>query len=359
MTSRIPCIAVVLPVYNGEMYVREAVQSVLDQTVADFALFVIDDGSTDRTLEVLSSFTDARLRVVRFPAHRGLVPALNAGISESRSEFIARMDADDICMPQRFERQVAFLRAHPQIGLCGTWTRTFGDETYDLRPPIKPEDIRARLFFGWAINHPSIMMRRDFLERHGLLYDGNFRYVEDFDFFIRAAELTNLANVPEVLLHTRAHPQEVSVIHRGEQVPTEARLLARQLRSLMPDATQEEESFHLRLLSGTVDASILTRAGQWFVRLDRANQERPRYDQATFRRELRRKLYDIHMRASPAGFRVLASYWMSPLGGAPERPVLDSLTLAARCMLSRPLRWRRACRRFFERRKQLKEPRRE
>jgi len=275
------------------------------------------------------------------------VTALNTGIGESRSEFIARMDADDICMPQRFERQVAFLRAHPQVGLCGTWIRSFGDETYDRRPPIKPEDVRARLFFGWAIDHPSIMMRRDCLEQYGLSYDDNFRHVEDFDFFIRAAEVTHLANVPEVLLHTRAHPQEVSVVHRAEQVPTEARLLVRQLRSLIPDASPVEQSFHLRVLTGTVDAPDLTRAKQWLVRLDRANRESSRYDQAAFRRELGRKLYDVHLRASSAGVRALASYWMSPLAGAPERPVLDSLKLVVRCVLSRPLRWRRACRRFF------------
>jgi glycosyltransferase involved in cell wall biosynthesis len=358
MTSRTPRIAVVLPVYNGEKYIAEAIQSVLSQTFTDFELLVIDDGSTDRTREVLSGFTDARMRVIHFPAHRGLVPALNTGIRGSRSEFIARMDADDICMPQRFERQVAFLRSHVQIGLCGTWTRSFGDETVEMRPPIKPEDVRARLFFGWAIDHPSILMRRDFLEQHGLMYDDRFQHVEDFDFFIRAAEVTNLANVPEVLLHTRAHPQEVSVIHRSEQLPTETRLLARQLRSLIPDATQEEESFHLRLLTGTVDASTsLTRAGQWLVRLDRANQERSRYDQAAFRRELGRKLYDVHMRASSAGVRVLASYWKSPLAGAPEKPLPDGLKLVVACLLSRPLRWRRACRRFFERRERLKGPR--
>jgi len=353
MTSPTPPIAVVLPVYNGERYLEVAIRSVLDQTFTNFELLVIDDGSTDRTLEVLSSFSDPRLRIIRFPVHRGLVTALNTGIGESRSEFIARMDADDICMPQRFERQVAFLRAHPQIGLCGTWIRSFGDVTLEFRPPIKPEAVRARLFFGWAMGHPSIMMRRDCLKQHGLLYDGNFRHVEDFDFFIRAAEVTNLANVPEVLLHARVHPQEVSVVHRAEQVPTEARLLVRQLRSLIPDASQEEESFHLRLLNGAVDASSLTQAGKWLMRLDRANQERSRYDQAAFRRELGRKLYDVHMQASPAGVRVLASYWMSPLAGAPERPVLDSLKFVLRCVLSRPLRWRRACRRFLERRKQM------
>src|SRR5437016_3101798 len=105
---RLPRIAVVLPVYNAEQYIGAAITSVLAQTFTDFELVVIDDGSEDRTGEVLTGFSDPRLRVLRFPENRGLVSALNAGIRESASEFIARMDADDICMPLRFERQVAF-----------------------------------------------------------------------------------------------------------------------------------------------------------------------------------------------------------------------------------------------------------
>src|SRR5437868_6203051 len=105
MKAPMPRIAVLLPVYNGEKYVADAVQSVLDQTFTDFELVVIDDGSTDRTADVLASFSDARMRIIRFAENRGIVAALNTGIRESKPELIARMDADDICMPRRFERQ--------------------------------------------------------------------------------------------------------------------------------------------------------------------------------------------------------------------------------------------------------------
>ncbi|MBI3865839.1 MAG: glycosyltransferase family 2 protein, partial [Planctomycetia bacterium] len=102
-------IAVVLPVFNGEEYLSAAVNSVLGQTFGDFELVIVDDGSTDRTGEILARIPDARLRVIRHPRNLGLVAALNAGIRNSGGEFIARMDADDICRPRRFERQVAFL----------------------------------------------------------------------------------------------------------------------------------------------------------------------------------------------------------------------------------------------------------
>ena len=342
--AKVPRIAVVLPVYNGEKYLAEAVRSVLAQTFTDFELLAIDDGSTDRTAEVLSAFSDSRLRVLRLPEHRGLVEALNCGIRESRSELIARMDADDICLPRRFERQVAFLDAHPEVALCGTWTRQFGNGARAVsRPPVESKQIRARLFFGWAMDHPSIMMRRALLERHGLAYDDAFRHVEDFDFFIRASELTEVANLPEVLLRTREHDHNVSRVYRKEQVRTEARLFARQLRSLIPGATDEQEDFHVRIAATAIVASDLSRAHQWLLHLNEVNRASARYDAEAFRSELHRRSYDLHARAIRAGFTVLTSYWTSPLAGNTDNRVLECAALARLFLIVRLLDRGRAC----------------
>jgi hypothetical protein len=327
---RTPRIAVVLPVWNGEAYLAEAVGSVLAQTFEDFELIAVDDGSTDHTPQVLAGFSDRRLRVITLPEHRGLVAALNAGIRESASELIARMDADDICRPRRFERQVAFLDAHPQVALCGAWMILYGGETDILRPPEAPHQVRARLFFGKALDHPSIMMRRDFLERNGLAYDDEFRHVEDFDFFIRAAELGDLANVPEVLLYSRAHSGAVSVIHREEQVRTQGQLLLRQLRLLMPNVTTDDATLHLEICDGRLPASRLGRAEQWLRRLDRVNVETKRYDAGAFRAELRKKWYELCLRAISERPRALLSYWSSPLASIQDVSLRDHASLVGR-----------------------------
>lgn len=345
--ARTPRLAVLLPVYDGEKYVAEAIRSILDQTFADFDLIAIDDGSTDRSREILDGFSDSRLRIIRFPEHRGLVTALNRGIRGSRSELIVRMDADDICMPQRFERQVAFMNAHPEIAVCGTWTRQFGDKGGVLRPPIEPEQIRARLFFEWAMDHPSIMMRRAFLDRHKLGYDDEFRHVEDLDFFLRASALGNLANVPEVLMRTRAHAGETSIVHRREQAQTEARLRVRQLRLLMPLVTKMEEEFHIRIMSGELDPSNLPRAEQWLLRLDQANRERALYDGASFQRELRRQSYRLHAQAIGAGPLVLTSYRHSPLAARHEIRVREYAALIIRLAIIRLLTVGRACKKWL------------
>ena len=325
---------VVMPVYNGEEYVAEAVRSVLAQTFTDFELTVIDDGSTDHTGEVLAGFSDARLHVIRFPEHRGLVPALNAGICESESELIARMDADDLCTPQRFERQVAFLDTHPEIGICGTWARTFGHRSGVHRLPVEPEHVRARLFFGGAMDHPSLMMRRAFLEQHSLAYNDEFTHCEDFDFLSRAAELTKLANLPEFLLLYREHNQQVSEVYKRAQRHTEARLMVRQLRLLMPDVTRKEEDFHVDLARGNVNVSSLAQAEQWLLRLEQANHKSARYDVRAFHRELCRKWYYAHAQAE--GLRCLMSYWKSPLVGIRDIGLRHHAAMIKRYLFRRP-----------------------
>ncbi len=309
----------------------------LDQTYTDFHLIVVDDGSTDRSRSIAEAFSDPRVLLIRSDVNLGVVAALNRGIAESASEFVARMDADDVCLPRRFERQVALLDAHPNVMLCGTWTRQFGDETSVRRPPADPAQVRARLFFGSAIGHPTIMTRRAFLERHGLQYREECRHVEDFDLFFRASALGDLANVPEILLLNRAHDGEVTVLHQQEQVRTETRLRVEQLRLLVPDVTNEESVFHVAVLDGAIPASDLSRAEQWLVRLGEANRTRGLYDPAAFRRELRWLFRRLHVATNALGLSDIASGWWSPLADGYRDRLTDAAGLLARAAV-RPIR---------------------
>lgn len=327
----VPRVSVVMPVHNGAEYVRAAVESVFAQTIVDLELLAIDDGSTDRTGEILAAIPDPRLRVIRFPAQRGLVAALNLGFAESRSAFIARMDADDVCLAQRFARQLAFMEAHPDVAICGTWTRLFGRRSGVHRVATDPAGIHARLFFGGAIDHPSALLRRAFIEAHGLEYDEAFRHAEDFDFFIRAAGLGRLANLPEVLLLHRLHAGQVSVRHRDEQLAAHARLLARQLRELVP-ADAAEEDFHVRLAMGRLAGGEFERAERWLLRLERANSTKGRYDRTAFSREIRQCWFRAH-RAAATGVRTLCSYWRSSLGTFRDIGVGRHIVLASKAML--------------------------
>lgn len=212
-----PRISVLLPVYNAERYVAEAVASILAQTRGDFELLVIDDGSTDRSPEILAEFArrDPRVRFQR-QENAGYLQALNRMLAEAQGEYVARMDADDVALPERFARQAAFLQQHPEYVVVGSAVANIdedGDE-FCIQPlPQDHAELEAGLLRGrCGICHPAAMIRRD-----ALLAVGGYRQecygAEDQDLWLRLSERGRLANLPEVLLKYRVHPHNFTFQH--------------------------------------------------------------------------------------------------------------------------------------------------
>jgi glycosyltransferase involved in cell wall biosynthesis len=201
-----------MAVYNAEKYLSEAVDSILSQTFGDFEFIIIDDGSTDQSWAILESFgrRDQRL-LLHKQSNAGLIDSLNRACSLARGTYVARMDADDISLPRRFERQVAFLEKNKDIGVVGTWIQDIGSqgEPGPIWPlPTTAGTIRWFLMFGNCLAHPSVMMRRDLIQRLG--YNSNAMHVEDYDLWIRACDSTGLANISEVLVKYRVLSHSVS-----------------------------------------------------------------------------------------------------------------------------------------------------
>lgn len=217
-----PRVSVILSVHDGEAYLGEAVESILQQAFADFEFIVIDDGSTDGTPEVLGSFKDPRLVVVNQP-HAGLTVSLNRAIKQSRGELIARMDADDVALPERFERQVAYLDAHPEVGLLGTGALEIapsGEVVATVVPPETDAEIRRALIRRNPFVHSSVMARREVIERAGG-YDERLPVAQDYDLWMRVAALTRMANLPEPLVRRRLLPGRVSRVKDTERLRAE------------------------------------------------------------------------------------------------------------------------------------------
>lgn len=223
MSDATPVISVVMSVYNGQRYVAEAVESILAQTFIDFEFILIDDGSTDRSKALLESYAnrDPRIRLIS-QANKGLTKTLNEGLGLARGEFIARMDADDVSLPDRFEKQVAFLRANADCVCVGSRVLRvdpYGSPLSESDHKLKHEEIDRQLIeegLGWAITHPAAMMRRDAAEKVGG-YREQFRTSQDLDLWLRLAEVGRLANLPEVLLKYRYHPDSVGFTKFEEQ----------------------------------------------------------------------------------------------------------------------------------------------
>lgn len=236
-----PHVSVVMPVYNAESYVAEAVESILSQTFRDFEFLVFDDGSTDRSLEILQAYTDRDDRIRVFAKqHRGHVPWLNEGIQIARGEFVARMDADDVALPQRFARQVEFLNHHSDCVVVGCDIMMIdpdGDPLATAKHKTVHEDIEADLLGGGhgVIAHPTCMMRRSTLLAVGA-YREEFETIEDFDLWFRLAEQGRLANIPEVLLKYRLHHTNVIFTQVERQQRCADRIIreARLRRGLKP-----------------------------------------------------------------------------------------------------------------------------
>ena len=220
-----PAVSTLMGVWNGAPRVREAVESVLRQTMDDLELIVIDDGSADETPAILGSFRDPRLRVER-RARAGLTRALGAALELARAPLVARLDADDVALPERFERQRAFLDAHPDIGLLGTGAREVdaeGRELAVIRPPTDDAAIRCALIRRNPFVHSSVMMRRAIVERVGG-YDPAFPVAQDYDLWMRMSRVTRMANLPQPLVVRRLLPGRIGSTRETERFRAEARV---------------------------------------------------------------------------------------------------------------------------------------
>lgn len=227
-----PRISVVMSVYNGERWLREAVESVLGQPLGDLELLVIDDGSTDGTAGILAGYRDARLAVIRQP-RAGLTVSLNRGIRRTQASLVARLDADDVALPERFARQVAFLDAHPEVALLGTGCHDVDPQGRMLRtycPPEADAEIRRALVRFNPFVHSSVMVRRDALERVGF-YDESLPVAQDYDLWVRLSRVTRLANLPEPLVLRRLTPGMISLARDTERLRAELRIKRGALRS--------------------------------------------------------------------------------------------------------------------------------
>ena len=270
-----PKVTVVMPVRNGGPYLRGAIESVLAQSLRDFEFLIIDDASEDGSRDIVAQFGDPRIRLLRNATRLRLAETLNRGLDAAQGEHIARMDADDLCDPDRLSRQTQFLDAQREIGLCGTWARTFGDERRVLRPPLHDEDIRAYALFDNPLVHATVMMRREWLVRHGLRYDGGFYPTEDFEFWQRTLACFPHANLPQVLLRYRVHGGGMTGAEWGDMDTQACRVVRRALERLGLTPCEEDVRFHRAVARGRSSGcrtwAELDRAERWLAGIVEAN----------------------------------------------------------------------------------------
>ncbi len=227
-----PAVSVLMGVRDGAAWISRAIASVLAQTLADLELVVVDDGSTDATPPLLSAVRDPRL-VVERQARAGLAVALNRALGRARAPLIARLDADDVALPTRLERQRAFLQAHPEVGVLGTAARVVDESDRDVeitRPPEDDRAIRRALIRRNPFVHSSVMLRRALVSSVGG-YDVSFAVAQDYDLWLRLSAITRMANLAEPLVIRHLVAGRVTAARDGERLRAEARARWRAVRA--------------------------------------------------------------------------------------------------------------------------------
>lgn len=215
----VPKISVIMPAYNAEKYIAEAIESILNQTYTNFEFIIINDGSTDLTEEIILSYKDKRIVYLKNDKNSGIVYTLNRGLNAAKGEYIARMDSDDISLSTRLEEQLSFMENHPEIGFCGTGIIIFGESLSEQPLLFSPSDkmLRVDMIFNCAFAHPTVIIRKSILDLYNIKYNFDFEKAEDYKMWYDILLKSKGANISKHLLKYRCHPQQITQANKNEQ----------------------------------------------------------------------------------------------------------------------------------------------
>jgi len=213
-----PKLTVLMPVYNCEPYLREAIDSILQQSFYDFEFLIINDASTDASEEIILSYSDPRIKYVKNEVNLRLVGTLNRGLDLIRTPYMVRMDGDDVSVPNRLEKLFDFMETHPEIGVCGSFIETFGNDNTVWKYDESDEMIRPCIFYKSMIGHASAIFRMSVLNENAVRYSERHIHMEDRVMWLSLFNLTKFHNLQEVLYKYRILEHNVTVLNRDSRI---------------------------------------------------------------------------------------------------------------------------------------------
>ena len=293
MTLEKGLISVIMSNYNTpEEYLRDAVESILNQTYSNFEFIIVDDCSTDNSLEIIESYKDSRIIIIKNEVNLGITKSLNRALAVAKGEYVARMDADDISLPERFQKQVDYLNKHPDTIVCGTWVSLFGNGADSLKEKqackMLPEkdELQIRLLFGNHTNiiHPTAMFNHRLLIENGISYNENYIYAQDYRMWVDCCRKGNLANVPELLFNYRIHSKAVSTDKKSAQTKCAENIMSEQLSWLGLELPEDWEAIHWGLLTGRKPYDI--RYKNWIKKIIRSNKRHKIFNHKNLKKTL-------------------------------------------------------------------------
>jgi glycosyltransferase involved in cell wall biosynthesis len=273
-----PFVTILLPNYNNARFLKEAIDSILLQTFQDFELLIVDDCSTDNGVEIIQSYSDKRIKLIRKDTNSGIVDTLNIGLDQIDSKYMARMDGDDISYPQRCEKIIRFLENNPLVGVCSSALETFGvkDEVWPVE--TDPDMLKAGLIRSVTTPHAPSVFRMDVLNKHQIRYQNGYPHLEDYNLFFRLRHHTNFHNLKNVLYRYRILEHNVTVRNRATLYERYKIMYKEVLNELKIETTAENLQLHLELchtVKPTMSVEALLNYKKMLIEKNTASQVYP------------------------------------------------------------------------------------
>ncbi len=327
-------LTIIMPVYNGEQFISEAIDSVLNQTYSNFKLLVLNDNSQDRTSKILEDYKkkDSRIEIVTKSQNVGPANLRNEGIDLAKTEFIALMDADDIALPTRFEKQLAFLENNSEYGVCGTWFTFFGDKKNRIiKHEETHEELKIQMLSNCCIGNPTVMFRKSHLAE--LRFENDYVPAEDYRLWSQLITKTKFYNIQESLLNYRWHPNNISQTKAENLKKSETIIKKKQLRNLgiLSDDPNIENYLNAINLKRDLSKLDIIQTIKTSKILKKINSEQKIYEQ---------HLFDVHIdkviirtiRNCTENDRTYYNYIKNESGYFSKIPTLDAIVLFFKCL---------------------------
>jgi len=303
-------LTVLMPNYNNELFLKECINSILNQTFSKFIFLIIDDGSTDKSVEIIKNYNDERIVLIEKKSNSGIVDTLNIGLDAVTTKYFIRMDGDDVSTADRFEILYNYMESHPQIGVCGSDIKTFGNSNEVWKYYTDSDKLKARLIFNGSVGHAASIFRTSILKTNKIYYSNCYPYMEDYEIFSRLKKFTSFANINKPLYHYRILEHNSTIKNKSTAFERYRKIFKYILSELEIEATDNNIETHLDFFIKPDLSKKVKEYKQWMSFLIAQNKKTKIYPEEAFKELLFEKWNFLFFKIIKNGLSQIITYWI-------------------------------------------------